>query len=94
MHWFKRVVSPLHRKATKQKMLIGIWRVTGSWLQNLTVRNIFDFNSTPSGNKLVGVHNRVGMKFASRFNGTLVVKTQMFELVEGMLSVTGPTNTQ
>eukprot|EP00983_Pelagomonas_calceolata_P013809 442381-Pelagomonas_calceolata.AAC.1 len=36
----------------------------------------------------------MGMKFASKFNGTLVVKTQLFKLVKGMLSVTGPANTQ
>eukprot|EP00983_Pelagomonas_calceolata_P128541 1161519-Pelagomonas_calceolata.AAC.3 len=36
----------------------------------------------------------VGMKFASNFNGTLVVKLQLFELVQGMLNMTCPTNAQ
>eukprot|EP00983_Pelagomonas_calceolata_P089868 1157354-Pelagomonas_calceolata.AAC.5 len=36
----------------------------------------------------------MGMKFASKFIGTLVVKSQLFELVKGMLSITGPANTQ
>eukprot|EP00983_Pelagomonas_calceolata_P075213 1152901-Pelagomonas_calceolata.AAC.1 len=40
---------PLHHKATKQKVLMGIWRVTGSTrLQKLPVRSIIVFNSTPS----------------------------------------------
>eukprot|EP00983_Pelagomonas_calceolata_P061974 1147076-Pelagomonas_calceolata.AAC.3 len=47
--WLRRAVSPLHHKAVKQKMLMGIWRVTGStWLHNLAVRSITVFNSTPS----------------------------------------------
>eukprot|EP00983_Pelagomonas_calceolata_P072705 1151834-Pelagomonas_calceolata.AAC.1 len=28
----------------------------------------------PNGNKLVGIHNRMGMKFASKFNGTSLDK--------------------
>eukprot|EP00983_Pelagomonas_calceolata_P024118 758689-Pelagomonas_calceolata.AAC.1 len=36
----------------------------------------------------------MGMKFGSKINGTLVVKTQLFELVEGCSVLTGPTNTQ
>eukprot|EP00983_Pelagomonas_calceolata_P072963 1151955-Pelagomonas_calceolata.AAC.1 len=67
---------------------MGIWRVTGSTrLHNLAVTNIFVFNSMPSGNKLVGIHNRMGIKFASKFIGALVVKSQLFKLVKGMLSV-------
>eukprot|EP00983_Pelagomonas_calceolata_P074252 1152482-Pelagomonas_calceolata.AAC.3 len=54
---------------------------------------MFVFNSTPNGNKLVGIRNMMCMEFASKFNGTLVVKTQSLKLVKGMLSVTGPTNT-
>eukprot|EP00983_Pelagomonas_calceolata_P014423 459408-Pelagomonas_calceolata.AAC.1 len=35
----RKAVSPLHHKAAKQKMAMGIWRVTGSTrLQNLAVR--------------------------------------------------------
>jgi len=34
------------------------------------------------------------MKFASKFIGALVVKSQLFKLVKGVLSVAGPTNTQ
>eukprot|EP00983_Pelagomonas_calceolata_P007008 227954-Pelagomonas_calceolata.AAC.1 len=36
----------------------------------------------------------MGMKFASKFIGALVVKSRLFKLVEGVLSVAGPTNTQ
>eukprot|EP00983_Pelagomonas_calceolata_P054658 1143796-Pelagomonas_calceolata.AAC.1 len=36
----------------------------------------------------------MGMKFARKFNGTSVVKFQLFKLVKGMLSTTRPTNTQ
>eukprot|EP00983_Pelagomonas_calceolata_P010954 354618-Pelagomonas_calceolata.AAC.3 len=52
-----------HHKATKQKVLVGMWRVIESTrLQNLAVRSIIVFSSTPSGNKLqvVGIHNRMG----------------------------------
>eukprot|EP00983_Pelagomonas_calceolata_P118792 1160537-Pelagomonas_calceolata.AAC.1 len=31
----------------------------------------------------------MGMEFARKFNGTLVVKSQIFKLVKGMLSETG-----
>eukprot|EP00983_Pelagomonas_calceolata_P040267 1137537-Pelagomonas_calceolata.AAC.2 len=78
-------------------MLMGTWRVTGSsWLQKLTVRNIFVFNSMPSCNQIVGIHDRMGMKFTSKCNGTMLVKSQLFKLpvIKGMLSETGPTNTQ
>eukprot|EP00983_Pelagomonas_calceolata_P044640 1139386-Pelagomonas_calceolata.AAC.3 len=76
-------------------MLMGTCRVIGSTrLQNLAVRSICVFNSTPSGDKPVGKHNRMGIEFASKLNGALVVKSQMLKLVKGMLSVTGPTNTQ
>eukprot|EP00983_Pelagomonas_calceolata_P060842 1146549-Pelagomonas_calceolata.AAC.2 len=69
-------------------MLMGIWRVTGSTrLQDLAARSIITFNSMPSGNKRVGIHNTMGIVFVSKFNGTLV------ELVKGMLR-TGPTNAQ
>eukprot|EP00983_Pelagomonas_calceolata_P026939 846244-Pelagomonas_calceolata.AAC.2 len=48
-------------------MLMGIWRVTGSTrLHNLAVRSMIVLNSTPSGNKLVGIPNRMGVKFASK----------------------------
>eukprot|EP00983_Pelagomonas_calceolata_P031744 995761-Pelagomonas_calceolata.AAC.1 len=66
----------------------------GYWLQNLAVRSIVVFKSTASVNKLVGVHNRISMQFASNFIGTLVVKSQLSELVKGMLNIKGPTNTQ
>eukprot|EP00983_Pelagomonas_calceolata_P083741 1156224-Pelagomonas_calceolata.AAC.2 len=59
---------------------MGIWRVPRSTqLQNLAVRSIIVFNSTPSGNKLVGIRNKMDMKFASKFNGTLVVKSQLLK---------------
>eukprot|EP00983_Pelagomonas_calceolata_P033195 1039490-Pelagomonas_calceolata.AAC.1 len=49
--------------------------------------------STLSGDKLVGIHDKMGMKFASKFIGTLVVKSQLLKLAKGVLSVAGPTNT-
>eukprot|EP00983_Pelagomonas_calceolata_P005187 169368-Pelagomonas_calceolata.AAC.1 len=74
---------------------MGIWRVIGSiQLHNLAVTSIFVFDSMPIGNKLVGIHDRMGMKFASKFIGTLVVKSQLFKLVKGVFSVAGPTDTQ
>eukprot|EP00983_Pelagomonas_calceolata_P121015 1160759-Pelagomonas_calceolata.AAC.10 len=43
-HWLRRAASPLHHTATKQKALMGTWRVTGSTrLQNLAVRSILGF---------------------------------------------------
>eukprot|EP00983_Pelagomonas_calceolata_P073487 1152157-Pelagomonas_calceolata.AAC.3 len=36
----------------------------------------------------------MGMKFASKFIGALVVKSHLFKLVKGVLSIAGPTNTQ
>eukprot|EP00983_Pelagomonas_calceolata_P118656 1160528-Pelagomonas_calceolata.AAC.1 len=48
---------------------MGIWRVTGSTrLKNLTVGGIVVFSSPSVGNKLVGVHDRMGKKFASKFS--------------------------
>eukprot|EP00983_Pelagomonas_calceolata_P041867 1138237-Pelagomonas_calceolata.AAC.10 len=76
-------------------MLMGTWRVTGSTqLQNLAVRSICVFNSTPSGNKLIGIYNSMGMEFASKFNGTLVINFQLHKLVKAVLSITSPTDTQ
>eukprot|EP00983_Pelagomonas_calceolata_P123100 1160971-Pelagomonas_calceolata.AAC.3 len=50
------------------KIHLQIARVTGStWLQDLAVRSSIVFNSMPSGNKLVGILNGMGMKFASKF---------------------------
>eukprot|EP00983_Pelagomonas_calceolata_P024795 780920-Pelagomonas_calceolata.AAC.1 len=62
---------------------MGIWRVVGSTrLQNLAARSILVFNSTPIGNKPVGIHDRMGMKSASKFIGALVVKSRLFKLVQ------------
>eukprot|EP00983_Pelagomonas_calceolata_P050624 1142060-Pelagomonas_calceolata.AAC.1 len=48
-------------------MLMGIWRAPGSTqLQNLAVRSIHVFNSMPSGNKLVGIHDRSGHEVCER----------------------------
>eukprot|EP00983_Pelagomonas_calceolata_P030367 952993-Pelagomonas_calceolata.AAC.1 len=55
-------------------MLMRIWRDTGSIrLQNQAVGSTCLLNSTPSGNMLVGIHNRMGMEFASNFNGTVML---------------------
>eukprot|EP00983_Pelagomonas_calceolata_P047592 1140727-Pelagomonas_calceolata.AAC.2 len=73
---------------------MGVWSVTGSTrLQNLAVRSVFVLNSTPSGNKSMSILNRMGMQIASKFQGMLLVKAQLFELDQGMLSIAGPTNT-
>eukprot|EP00983_Pelagomonas_calceolata_P013725 440020-Pelagomonas_calceolata.AAC.1 len=62
---------------------MGIWRVTGSTpLQNLAVRSITIFHSTSSGNKLMGILNRVGMEFLSKFIGPLMVQSELFNLVQ------------
>eukprot|EP00983_Pelagomonas_calceolata_P084377 1156351-Pelagomonas_calceolata.AAC.13 len=50
--------------------------------------------NTPCGNKLVGILNRMGMKLASKFDGTLVVRSQKFELVKAMLSIMSPIDAQ
>eukprot|EP00983_Pelagomonas_calceolata_P035315 1104423-Pelagomonas_calceolata.AAC.1 len=61
---------------------MGIWRVTGSTrLQNLAVRSI-TFHSTSSGNKLVGILNRMGMEFLSKLMGPLMVQSKLFKLVQ------------
>eukprot|EP00983_Pelagomonas_calceolata_P038629 1136860-Pelagomonas_calceolata.AAC.2 len=36
----------------------------------------------------------MGIWFMSKFSGTVVVKSQLLELVKGMLSITSPANTQ
>eukprot|EP00983_Pelagomonas_calceolata_P055760 1144279-Pelagomonas_calceolata.AAC.2 len=42
-------MSPLHCKATKQKVLMGSWRVNGSTrLQNLTVRRYAQYTRYPT----------------------------------------------
>eukprot|EP00983_Pelagomonas_calceolata_P009147 296115-Pelagomonas_calceolata.AAC.1 len=73
-------------------MQMGIWRVTGSTrLQNVAVRSICVFNSTPSSNKHVGIHDRMGMELVGKYDGKLVVRSQLSKRVKGMLSATGPT---
>eukprot|EP00983_Pelagomonas_calceolata_P135253 1162138-Pelagomonas_calceolata.AAC.6 len=80
--------SPLPQSYKTEKQM-RIWKVTGSTrLKHVAVRMV------TSSARLVGIRNRVGMKFASKFDGTLVVKTQLGKLVKGMLSIAGPTNTQ
>eukprot|EP00983_Pelagomonas_calceolata_P080344 1155105-Pelagomonas_calceolata.AAC.6 len=90
--------SPPHR-ATKRRFKWGcggLLETPGSitWLQEVSSGTRLVFNSKPSGYKLVGIHNRMGMKFASKFIGALVVKSQLFKLIKGVFSVAGPTNTQ
>eukprot|EP00983_Pelagomonas_calceolata_P014026 449207-Pelagomonas_calceolata.AAC.4 len=78
----QRTVSPFYHEATKQKVLMGIWRVTRStWPKNLAVKSYIVSNSTPSGNKLVGIHKRMGMKSVSKVNGTLVVKSHQMDSI-------------
>eukprot|EP00983_Pelagomonas_calceolata_P077180 1153760-Pelagomonas_calceolata.AAC.1 len=36
----------------------------------------------------------MGMEFLSKFTGPLMVHSKLFTLVQGMISVAGPTNTQ
>eukprot|EP00983_Pelagomonas_calceolata_P029874 935343-Pelagomonas_calceolata.AAC.1 len=63
-------------------MLMGIWSVTGSTrFLNLAVRACWCTQQN-------------GHAVASKLIGTLVVKSQLFELVKGMLKTAGPTNTQ
>eukprot|EP00983_Pelagomonas_calceolata_P056315 1144543-Pelagomonas_calceolata.AAC.1 len=94
-HWLRRAVSLLHHKAAKKKRLIGIWKVTGSTrLQNLAVRSITVCHSTSSGNKLVCILNRMGMKSFSKFIGSLMVQSKLCKLIQGMISIAGPTDIQ
>eukprot|EP00983_Pelagomonas_calceolata_P008015 261283-Pelagomonas_calceolata.AAC.1 len=74
---------------------MGIRRVTGSTrLRNLAARSNLVFNNTPCGDKLVGIHNTMGIKFGSKLINALLVKFQILTLVKGVLSVAGPNNTQ
>eukprot|EP00983_Pelagomonas_calceolata_P115587 1160217-Pelagomonas_calceolata.AAC.6 len=68
--------------------------IGGTRPQNMAARSITFINSTFSGNKLVGILYRMGIKSVSKFNGTLVVKSQLFRLVECMFCVTRSTSTQ
>eukprot|EP00983_Pelagomonas_calceolata_P003452 112747-Pelagomonas_calceolata.AAC.1 len=45
-----------------------------SILYVIRITDITDRRST------IGIHNRMGMKFASKFIGALVVKSQLFKL--------------
>eukprot|EP00983_Pelagomonas_calceolata_P079745 1154839-Pelagomonas_calceolata.AAC.1 len=60
----------------------------------MDARSITVVNSTPSGNKLVDILYKMSMKSVSKSNGTLVVKSQLFKLVECMFCVTHSTNAQ
>eukprot|EP00983_Pelagomonas_calceolata_P079544 1154738-Pelagomonas_calceolata.AAC.3 len=55
----------------------------------MAVRSITVINSTPSG-----VLYKMGMKSVSKFNGTLVVKSQLSKLVECIFCVARSTNAQ
>eukprot|EP00983_Pelagomonas_calceolata_P080532 1155183-Pelagomonas_calceolata.AAC.2 len=58
---------------------MGIWGDTGSTrLQDLAERSITVFHSTSSGDKLVSILNRMGMKFLSNFIGPLMVQSKLF----------------
>eukprot|EP00983_Pelagomonas_calceolata_P095468 1158011-Pelagomonas_calceolata.AAC.9 len=46
------------------------------------------------GIKLVGTLCRMGMRSVSKFNGTLVVNSQLFKLAECIFCVTRSTNAQ
>eukprot|EP00983_Pelagomonas_calceolata_P004876 159782-Pelagomonas_calceolata.AAC.1 len=57
-HWLRRAVSVPFTKATRQKVLMGIWRVSSSTRQqSLAVRSILVFS--PSGYKFVGALYRL-----------------------------------
>eukprot|EP00983_Pelagomonas_calceolata_P110145 1159636-Pelagomonas_calceolata.AAC.6 len=72
--WLRRTLCFLH-KAMDLKVLMGIWRFTGSIrLQVQAVRSINVSKSSPSGNKLVGIPFRMSMKLTGKLNGTLVVQ--------------------
>eukprot|EP00983_Pelagomonas_calceolata_P066648 1149143-Pelagomonas_calceolata.AAC.4 len=67
-------MGSLRHRLSKQKVLVGIWRVTGSTsLQDLSgsVRSNIVFNSTPNG----------AILFASKLHGTLMIQSQLFKVV-------------
>eukprot|EP00967_Tisochrysis_lutea_P069622 scaffold91552_cov18-Tisochrysis_lutea.AAC.1 len=67
----------------EQTGLVEIGRVAGTaLLQNLAVRSNVVSNSTPNCNEFVSIRNRIGINFASKLNGTLVVQSQLFKLVK------------
>eukprot|EP00983_Pelagomonas_calceolata_P074463 1152568-Pelagomonas_calceolata.AAC.2 len=60
---------------------MGIRRVAGSTrLQYLAGRSSTVFNSTPGGNKLVGILDIMGMKSVSKFSDMLGVQFQIWGL--------------
>eukprot|EP00983_Pelagomonas_calceolata_P045532 1139784-Pelagomonas_calceolata.AAC.4 len=92
-HWAKKSCeSPPPQSRNEQ----GLW-VSGRLMEapdsRTQLRGVFLFSIAPalSGNKLVGIYNRMGMKFASTmgmkfasmFIGTLVAQSQMLKLVKG-----------
>eukprot|EP00983_Pelagomonas_calceolata_P123954 1161055-Pelagomonas_calceolata.AAC.2 len=59
------------------KMLMGIRGIIGSTrLHNLAASSTLVFNSKSSIARLVGILDRMGIKFASKFIGALEVKSQ------------------
>eukprot|EP00983_Pelagomonas_calceolata_P073275 1152069-Pelagomonas_calceolata.AAC.1 len=54
----------------------------------MAIRSTLVLDSASSGNKFVGILNRMGMKYFSKLDGTLMVQTLYFKLVQGMLNIT------
>eukprot|EP00983_Pelagomonas_calceolata_P039577 1137228-Pelagomonas_calceolata.AAC.5 len=77
-HWLRRAVSPLHHEATNFETENANGNLEEYWKHPAP---------EPGGEKM-------GMKLASKFQGTLLVKSQLFKLFQGILSVAGPTNNQ
>ena len=75
---------PHHKEGKKKKELMGIRGVArGTRPRSLAIGNTIVFDSTSSGHKFVGVNSRMGIQTTGKFSGTLVVKTQLFELIKG-----------
>ena len=42
----------------------------------------------------MGIMNRMGMELLSKLSGTLVIQSELFELLQGVLIINRSTNTQ
>ena len=94
-HWLRRAVSlPTTRTEGKRNLMQIRWVPRGTRPWDLAVGSIIVCESTSSGHKFVGVNSRMGIQTTGKFSGTLVVTTQLFELIKGVLYVTSSTNAQ